>query len=178
MYQDLVPLMISFPAALAVYTGREIFRNYLLHSLTGKRQNHPLYYLDIWAVGTAALFPLSWGGMVHRERMDNRLSYLLSQIFFALIVAALFVYFLLKGNHVAGYVYELLRYAMQLSYTLFLINFIPLPPFDASYLFVKLFPRNRAVRHLFTASKLALIAFAVFFADRLPGWLTGDFLIQ
>ncbi len=178
MYQDLVSLMISFPAALAVYTGREIFRNYLLHSLTGKQQNHPLYYLDIWAVGTAALFPLSWGGMVHRERMDNRLSYLLSQMFFAFIAAALFVYFLLKGNQAIGYLYELLRYAMQLSYTLFLINLVPVPPFDASYLLVKLFPRNIVLRFLFTASKLLLIAIAVFFADRLPGWLTGDFLIQ
>lgn len=170
-------ISLTLPAAFLIFYIRETARNAFFRA-QGESPRNPFYYIDAVAMGTLALFGVSWGGIIHRERNETFISYLISQGLYLLITAAIFFYFTLKGIKSDHFVYQLLQYSMKFSWSLFIFNLIPFPPFDASFaLFQALFKGGRGILILW-GTRIVFIILALFFVQSIPSWISGEFLIH
>ena len=136
-FESLGDLIYMMPASALVYITREWFRNFVLSKLNSEENNLPLAYIDPLALVTLGTFGLSWGGIATPDRRDNLASYVASQLWYALAVGLLVLYFHFHGPEPGSFLQMLIIYMIKFCWVLFLLNFIPLPPFDGSFFYMQ-----------------------------------------
>ena len=134
-------LTYTFPAAFLVLLSREWAVNNLM-----KNQNisysqgiyaNPLSAIDPWALFCLSLTNVSWGNFLQKGRKDHWLSFLISQLILVILMLIFIFYLKIKMPPDGKYLYLLCNAIIQQSWVVFLVNLIPLPPFDLSFFYAQ-----------------------------------------
>ena len=133
-------LTYSFPAALVVLMSREWAAINLMRSQVPKQEGP--YMSEFSAIDPLALFCLSltnvsWGNFLQKNRKDQWLSFLISQLALLLLILILIFYLKMKMPSKEGYLFLFCNAIIQQSWAVFLVNLIPLPPFDLSFFYMQ-----------------------------------------
>ena len=170
-------LIYTVPAALVVLGSREWVRNGILTRLHREDPQEFPVYIEPLALGTLIVTQSCWGGLNQRYRRDNWLSFLLSQGWLYVLFALSLVYFDVKDLEKETYLYSFIGYVAIMSWATALVNWLPLPPFDASFFYFQPFV-NRAVSQ--GLSVITRISGFVVLALLMPNssWLRGEQMLQ
>ena len=134
-------LYYSIPSAFIVLLFREWFRNLCLSKLLitkPTKVNHSsLVMIDPFACICMSFGYFSWGGSLQRNRDENFQTIVSSQVALVILFFILKIYYIIKQPTQGSYIFYFCQImSMQIGLTFF-INFIPLPPFDFSTLYIK-----------------------------------------
>lgn len=157
-------LIFSVPAALLVLLGREFFilqfRGAIPESnLWQKGSVNALTRVDLWSFFLVSLWGFGWGGLVQKGRKETMLTFILAQLWFVLIAVIVIIYVKLNHPVEGGYIYLLMHEVLRQAWTLHLINYIPIPPFDASVFYVPNINQN--IRYALKIIVTILLIFGV-----------------
>ncbi len=169
-------LIFSVPAALVVMLGREWFilqfRGAIPESnLWEKGAVNPFTRIDLWALFLLSLWGMSWGGLIQKGRKETTLTFILAQVWFVLVWLLVFIYYKLNHPIEESYLHYFLQEIMRQAWTLHLVNYLPLPPFDGSFFYA---PKlNQNLRYSMKGGLTVLM----FFGISENGFINGiDFL--
>ena len=102
----------------------------------GKVKN-PFLSFDLWAFIVLVFSGYSWGGLITKEKKDSVISFIIAQLWFVIIAFIAFVFLQTKGLNKNSYMYIFLLELIKACWMLHLVNYIPIPPFDASFFYAQ-----------------------------------------
>lgn len=160
MFNLLYEVSYSFIAVFFIFFLRESFRNYIFYSLNPNKSTlkQPYIYIDIWSVTFFTLFNVSWGGLLqsHKGRRDTFLTFFLSQLLYLALLLIIYIYLFLNNPEIETFRYNFLHYTCKACYVLFIVNLIPLPPFDASFFYLQNFLQYKPIYFILILFKVIL----------------------
>jgi hypothetical protein len=165
-------LLLAIPSALTILLTREWF----CARMAGDREASPFMNFSIISFASLALNGVSAGGLL-RDTAMPLLRLLHGQLWLLILLAIGIVYTALKGPVIDSFSARFAATFLKQAWALFLINWIPLPPFDAAALYFapfmqwKLFDVLNAGLGLVT---LILFSFSFWRVDA----ITGNFLVH
>lgn len=165
-------MIYTIPAGFFIYFSRSVFHEMLQNRILGEEKEHVWESIDIFALGVFFIYGISWGGMLRWGKRKSFLLYVFSQFFYLILIALSIIYFQLKNPVEGSYLFYFSIKIVQYLIGLFLLNFIPLPPFDASMLYWPLHGQFLALDRLNTVFKLSLVLTLVF------GWVSVESIIS
>ena len=98
---------------------------------------NPLSAIDPLALFCLSLTNVSWGNFLQKNRRDHWLSFLISQLVLVVLMLIFIFYLKIKMPPEGKYLYLLCKTIIQQSWFVFLVNLIPLPPFDLSFFYAQ-----------------------------------------
>lgn len=170
--RSLGELIYTIPAGLVIFFSRAAFHEMLERRIEGLEKKEITESIDIFGLGVFLLYGVSWGGMLYSSRKNNMIIFLLNQLFFIFAILVTIVYLILKNPQEGTYVFFFSVKMLQYLVTLFIVNWVPLPPFDAAILYWT--PRGRfsVMDRLNTVFKLSVFLILVF------GWFDINSIIS
>ncbi|MDH5719229.1 MAG: hypothetical protein OEZ13_01280 [Spirochaetia bacterium] len=157
-------LFFAIPAYIIITVIREWMRDQLIMSLgeglSGEKKQKipPFWHIDIFAVCAMGIWGISWGGLLQRKERDTPLTFFISQIYYFLFGFVIAVFYHLKVPEEGGYTWHILREMVRQCWILGILNFIPLPPFDASFFYMN--KKNK--EYALIGFKILVIIFLIF----------------
>lgn len=132
--EELGALIYTGPSILIIFLLREGFRNWLFNRITRHETGqHAAAFIDPLALGTGILWGISWGGINQKNRHDNAITFIFSQLLFYGMILVAVIYYHLKLPADGTYLQMIITYFVIINWNLALVNWLPVPPFDASY---------------------------------------------
>ncbi len=155
-------LAYSLPSAFLVLLIKE-FTRISFFKKTGTDHSKSIYFNPVSSIDPFALFCLSltnisWGGLVQKNRKDNWLSFLISSLSLLLLMIIIMGYLSLKNPDKTTYLYLLCHSMIKQSWLVFLINCLPIPPFDMSFFYTQkiyMYPINFFFKIIFVTLLLS-----------------------
>jgi len=137
-------LIYTFPAVMILLVGREWYLYNTMSKMgffveshyTGKTKN-PFLTFDLWAFVVLAVGGASWGGLISKGKKDTLSSFIVAQTWFIIIIIVAFIFLQTKDLNKSKYMYIFLIEIIKKSWVLHWMNYIPLPPFDASFFYAQ-----------------------------------------
>ncbi|MDH4200359.1 MAG: hypothetical protein OEV66_08280 [Spirochaetia bacterium] len=137
--------VIAIPAAIIVLIGREWFLLELMSRLgifvethySARQTKNPLLTFDVWAFIVLCFSGYSWGGFIVKNKKDTISSYIFGQLWFIMVMLIAFIFLHAKDISKTSYMYLILIDILKKSWSLHLLNYLPLPPFDASFFYMQ-----------------------------------------
>ncbi|MCB1147427.1 MAG: hypothetical protein KDK38_11530 [Leptospiraceae bacterium] len=151
-------LIYTIPAAILLMYSHEFFRNFLFKNLSAIESDQASSWIDPVALAALSFFGVSYSGMCQSGRKDNFITFLASQVFFPCFILLIALYAYLKQPVSGSYLYSFLQSSISQASALFLWNFIPLPPFDASFFFWQRFYNESRLPPLTGTVKIFFLA--------------------
>ncbi|MDH4262102.1 MAG: hypothetical protein OEV78_03550 [Spirochaetia bacterium] len=170
----------TIPSAMILMIGREWY----LYSVISKmgifadvhytrNTRNPFLSFDLWGFLVLIFGGYSWGGLIKNEKRDTIVSFVFAQLWFIVIIVIAAVFLHAKGLSRNSYIFIFLIEIIKMSWIIHLINYIPLPPFDASFFYTQKSGMNMIV----LVSKLIATALIIFFPVY-NDFLSGQSLIK
>jgi hypothetical protein len=137
-------LIYSVPAAFILLIGREWFLFNVMSKMgvftdahyAAKTQN-PFLTFDLWALMVLVFGGYSWGGLIKKEKRDTIISFIFAQLWFVIIMIIAFIFLQAKDLSKSSYAYIFLIEIIKKGWMVHMVNYIPLPPFDASFFYAQ-----------------------------------------
>lgn len=166
-------VIYSIPAAVVLLIGRDWYLFNVMSKMgvftdthyTGKSKN-PFLTFDLWAFCVLCFGSFSWGGLINRGKKDSVISFIFGQLWFVLMIIIAFVFLNAKDLNKTSYMYIFFMEIIKKSWVLHLVNYIPIPPFDASFFYAQRADLHKVV----ILSKMVMTMFIFFFP------ITNDFI--
>lgn len=168
-------LLTSLPSAFLLLYFHEVFRNFILQKLHFAETENAISWVDPISMATLAFFGVSSSGVNQKGRNDSPISYLLSQLFFILFILFLALYTFLKQPESNTYLYEFLKTISRQAFSVFLWNWLPIPPLSGSFFFWQRF-YNESRLVPFTIVVRVLFIIALVFLGNEDYWWRGSFI--
>lgn len=137
-------LALSLPAAAIILLGREWFLLNMISRLGIFIETHyhpknknPFLTFDLWAFILVSFWGYSWGGLISRNKKDTFITFIFAQLWFVMIIILSVIFLHAKDLGKDQYTYMLFIVLIKKSWTLHLVNYIPIPPFDASFFYAQ-----------------------------------------
>lgn len=130
-------LVYTLPAAAIIFFSREAVRNSLFRKIAPEETPPAFYFVDILGLFLAAYASVSWGGLVQKNRRDNLLTFLASQLWLLLILIVSMLYLNINHPPVGSYTHNFFYATAQISELMLYLNFIPFPGLDASFFYTQ-----------------------------------------
>lgn len=170
-------LIYTIPTVLFVYSFREWVKSKIQVITEGREMENFLNSVDLLALVCAFFSFIGWGSFLRYRNKDSFISYLFAQIAFLFLIMATIVYAKLKGLEKGGYSYYFIQTLITTAWVGFFVNWIPLPPFDASYFYLKnLLDIRPVVLFLWVYKIFVTVGLVLFF--ELPPLFQGKFLLK
>lgn len=150
-------IIYTLPAVFLLQLSREYIRNVFFLKVEKFHSHNPLYYTDGVAIGVYSLFGIGWGGILNSERADSIFSFFISQFWYIVVILLVFLYANLKQPAPDTYLAVFIAELMRASWVLFIFNFIPLPPFDAAFIYFQYANPGKLHKAISTVSKVLVI---------------------
>jgi len=167
-------LFYSVPASLILLLTREWFvgtvvekMGFVSHAGSEERVN-PFLRFDLWAFAMLSYWGVAWGGTIQKNRDNNLISFILYQLWFVVIFTVVFLFLKFKQYENVGFTYYMLKEMLRQAWTLHLLNYIPLPPFDGSFFYMRYIDSPLIVAAT-KAIATVLIMFGLFGSDFITG---------
>jgi len=138
---NLLMYLITIPVSLAILIGREWFiisvQGIFGKNLAVKTNQHEslLEKVDIWALGLLIYAGVSWSGLTKKGKIPTAFQFALSQIWFIIVALVIFIYYKLKNPEPDSVVLIVIEDILRKCWSLHILAYIPLPPFDASFFY-------------------------------------------
>ena len=144
-------LYYSLPSAFVILYFREFFRFFFINKLSISHKKikgqSPILMIDPVACLCLGFAYFSWGGSLQKKREETLVTFFSTQLSLVILFILLKSYYYLKDPVEGTYVFYFLRImSVQIGLTFF-INFIPLPPFDFSSLYLKYIFKKKKILH-------------------------------
>lgn len=165
-------LVLTIPCALIILLSREWYTA----KMTGDKESQPLAEFPLVSFACLALNGAGPGGLL-RDKPMPLLRFLHGQLWLVVLLFVGVTYVLLKGPATDTFSARFSAVFITQSWGLLLLNFIPLPPFDAAatyfapYMQWKMFSVMVVV---LTVAALVLMSYGFWRFD----FITGKFLLQ
>lgn len=165
-------LVLSIPVALVILLSREWF----CARMTEDKEAHPFRDFPLITFASLALTGTGPGGLL-RDRPYALLRFLHGQLWLVILLVIGIVYILIKAPAIESFSARFSAVYLKQAWSLMVINFIPLPPFDAALTYFAPYMQWRMFSLL--VALLGVTALVLFTFDfwRLD-FLTGKFLLQ
>jgi len=160
----------SLPAAFFLFFFRELFRKYVLDFFNANAQKEALpilYYIDSFSLITLSFFGISWGGLLGNFRKDTIFTFLISQIWFLVYILLLLFLLFLKQSPEGSIFYLIIQDSIKYSWILFILNFLPIPPFDGAFFYMQSFETFTTGRFISFSIKIIFIVLLLFFSTQM-----------
>jgi len=157
LFSSLGYLVYTLPAAFLVFLLRETVRSIVYQKIGYRVEYNPVYYVDIIAVSCLSLFGISWGGIIHEDREDNWITMLIAQLVYLALFFLIFIYLRLNNPSSTSNAFIVLTTMAKQCYVLFIINFLPIVPFDFSFFYMQKLQHTFGGRILKNITKLIFI---------------------
>ncbi len=135
-------LVYTLPASLVVLLFREVGRiqiqaRYSIQYSHQLSKEKPILSVDPMAVLVLSLTSMSWGGLlIKRKHEINWMSYISSQLATLILMCVVLIYLFLKQPHKTSYLFLICHAVVLQSWLVFILNCIPIPPFDIAYFYI------------------------------------------
>ena len=134
-------LAYTLPSAFAVLFVKESSRISLTKRL-GNYHDKSIYFNPFSSIDPLALFCLSltnasWGGFVQKNRKDHWLGFLISELSLLILMVIIMAYLQIKNPGENSYLYSFCHSIIEQSWFVFIMNALPLPPFDMSFFYMQ-----------------------------------------
>ena len=165
-------LLLAIPSALTILLTREWF----CARMAGDREVSPFINFSLISFASLSLNGVAPGGLL-RETAMPLLRLLHGQLWLLILIAIGIIYTALKGPAVDSFSARFAATFLKQAWALFLINWIPLPPFDAAALYFAPFMQWKLFDILNAA--FGLIALFIFsYGFWRADVITGNFLVH
>ena len=124
-------------AGFLIFLLREAFRNYIFRNTGNSESDNPLSYIDPIGLGLLGLYGLSWGGITSIRRKDNIVTYIASEVFFLVLMLSAVGYYKIHAPFTIIEWKIFIVSIVKLNWALFILNCVPIPPFDASFFYTQ-----------------------------------------
>lgn len=165
-------LLLTIPSALIILMSREWF----CARMAGDKEFRATTEFSLISFASLSLTGIAPGGLI-RESIVPLLRFLHSQLWLLILLAMGIIYVLLKSPEMNSFSARFSAVFLQQTWALFIINFIPLPPFDAATTYFAPYMQWRFFSIFIDT--LAILALVIFLYDfwRID-FLTGAFLTR
>lgn len=165
-------LLFSIPAALIILLSREWY----CARMTGEKEKDLLTDFSLLSFCGLSLNGIAPGGLL-RENAAPVLRFVHGQLWLLLLLFVGVIYVMLKGPQPETFTARFFAAFVEQSWALLVINFIPLPPFDAATTYF-----SSLMQWRFFSLVVMLLSFASIVIFSYEFWktdfLTGRFLSQ
>lgn len=165
-------LVIAIPSALIILLSREWF----CARMTGEKESHPFRDFSVLSFASLCLTGTGPGGML-RNHPYPLLRFLHAQLWLVLLLVIGIIYALIKGPSADSFSAHFSAIFLCQAWSLFVVNFIPLPPFDAAATYFAPYMQWRMFSLIVAALSIAVIVACTYNFWRIE-FLTGKFLTR
>jgi len=164
--------LVSIGVGFILFGGKEWFVAAMSNTMSlpkewrYKKFSEIIVRIDIWALATFSLWGVAWGGLIRRERKPFLLLFVLSQLWFIFMMIFGLVYYGLKNPEMGSYVDIFIRRLISGAWTIHLVNYIPIPPFDSSFFYM----------HKKRLHKVLIVVKVIFILSLVAGFWNNDFI--
>ncbi|MES0488667.1 MAG: hypothetical protein ABUK01_01665 [Leptospirales bacterium] len=164
--------IVSIGVAFILFAGKEWFVAAMSNTMSlakewrYKKLSEVIVRIDVWALAVFSLWGVAWGGLVNRERKSFLTLFILSQLWFLLMIGFGLLYYSLKNPEVGSYIDLFVRRLISGAWTLHLVNYIFIPPFDASFFYM----------HKKLLQKTLIAVKIIFILSLMAGFWNNDFI--
>lgn len=165
-------LILSIPSALIIILSREWFCG----RMTGDKESHPLTDFPLVTFACVCLTGTGPGGLL-KDKPLPLLRFLQGQLWLLILVTIGVVYVMIKGPAPETFSARFSAIFLTQAWALLVINFIPIPPFDAAAIYFAPYMQWRmfsVVVATLAIGALILLSYDFWRVD----FLTGKFLVR
>lgn len=172
LFEQAGDLLITVPSALTVLLSREWF----CARMAGDSESNPISDFSLISFASLSLNGIAPGGLL-RDRAMPLLRFMHGQLWLIILLTIGTAYAAIKGPVPESFSARFSAAFLKQSWALFLINWIPLPPFDAASVYFAPFMQWKMFDLLNgMLGILVLVAFSYGFWR--SDTLTGNFLVH
>lgn len=165
-------LILAIPSALVIMLSREWFCS----RMAGDKEVQPFNEFSLLSFASLSLNGIAPGGIL-RDQPPAFLRFFYGQIWLLILIVLGCTYVLIKGPAADTFSARFSAVFLTQAWAMLIINFLPLPPFDAAAAYLGPYMQWRAFSIAVTVlSAAALILFSYTFWR--SDFLTGKFLIR
>lgn len=165
-------LILAVPSALIILLSREWY----CARMTEDKESHPFRDFALLSFASLALTGTAAGGLL-RDRPYALLRFLHGQLWLVLLIVIGVVYVLIKGPATDSFSARFSAIYLCQAWSLLIVNFIPLPPFDAAATYFAPYMQWRMFSVLVSALSLTVLVACTYNFWRID-FLTGKFLTR
>lgn len=165
-------LILAIPSALIILLSREWY----CARMAEDKESHPFRDFPLISFASLCLTGTAAGGLL-RDRPYALLRFLHGQLWLVLLIVIGVVYALIKNPAADSFSARFSAVYLCQAWSLFIVNFIPLPPFDAAATYFSPYMQWRMFTLLVSALSLAVLVFCTYDFWRID-FLTGKFLTR
>jgi hypothetical protein len=165
-------LLISIPSALLILISREWYTG----KMTGNKEVNPAGEFSLFSFACLVLTGTAPGGLL-RDQPFALLRFLHGQLWLVILLALGVLYALIKDPQPDSFSARFSATFLMQVWAVFVINFIPLPPFDAAATYFSPYMQWKMFTALVALLNMALMVTLIYPFWRLD-FLTGKFLVQ
>lgn len=165
-------LVYAIPAALIIVISREWYAD----KMSGLQEIQPLKDFPLLSFASLCLTGGAPGGLIV-DKPAPTLRYFYGQLWLIILIIISIIYVLIKGPAVDSFAARFAAVFLSQLWTLFILNLIPIPPFDAAIFYFAPYMQWRAFSIMVTA-----LSFIAIFLLGYTFWrtdlLSGKFLLR
>ncbi len=165
-------LFITVPSALTVLLSREWF----CARMGGDSESSPLADFSLVSFASLTLNSAAPGGLL-RDRPMPLIRFMHGQLWLIILLAIGIAYAAIKGPVPESFSARFSAVFLKQSWALFILNWIPLPPFDAASVYFAPFMQWKMFS-LMNATLAIIVAIALSYGFWRLDFFTGNFLVQ
>lgn len=165
-------LVLSIPCALLILLSREWYAA----RMAGDRESIPLMDFSLLSFASLSLNGTAPGGLLS-DKPYALLRFLHGQLWLAILLGLGILYVLLKGPGAETFAARFSAVFLTQVWGLLLLNFIPLPPFDASIIYFSPYMQWKMFTMLTGVLSFAALIFFSYGFWRID-FLTGKFFLE